>query len=50
MSCKGDAILAPVAKQWITNDIPSYGSQSKHAKNAIHWFGKIILIIDCYTK
>ena len=30
-----DTILAPVAK-----DIPSYGSQSKGAKSAIHWFGK----------
>ena len=26
-----DAILAPVAKQWIAKDIPSYGSQSKRA-------------------
>ena len=24
---KWDAILAPVAKQWIAKDIPSYGSQ-----------------------
>ena len=30
-----DAILAPVAK-----DIPSYGSQSKGKKSAIHGFGK----------
>ena len=30
-----DAILAPIAK-----DIPSYGSQSKGKKSAIHWFGK----------
>ena len=37
---KRDAIVAPVAKQWITKDIPCYGSQSKHAKIAIHWFGK----------
>ena len=37
---KRDAILAPVAKQWIAKDIPSYGSQSKRAKIAIHWFGK----------
>ena len=37
---KWDAILAPVAKQWIAKDIPSYGSQSKRAKSAIHWFGK----------
>ena len=37
---KRDAILAPVAKHWIGNDIPSYGSQSKRAKIAIHWFGK----------
>ena len=25
---------------WISKDIPSYGSQSKRAKIAIHWFGK----------
>ena len=37
---KRDAILAPVAKQWKAKDIPSYGSQSKRAKIAIHWFGK----------
>ena len=37
---KRDAILAPVTKQWIAKDIPSYGSQSKRAKIAIHWFGK----------
>ena len=37
---KRDAILAPVAKQWIAKDIPSYMSQSKRAKIAIHWFGK----------
>ena len=38
---KQDAILARVAKQWIANDIiPSYGSQSKLTKIAIHWFGK----------
>ena len=37
---KGDAILAPVAEQWIAKDIPSYGSQSKRAKITIHWFGK----------
>ena len=37
---KRDAILAPVAKQWIAKDIPSYGSQSKRAKIAIHWFGE----------
>ena len=28
---KRDAVLAPVAKQWIAKDIPSYGSQSKCA-------------------
>ena len=39
---KRDAILAPVAKQWIAKDIPSYGSQSKRAKIAIHWFGKYL--------
>ena len=38
---KRDAILAPVAKQWIAKDITSYGSQSKRAKIAIHWFGKL---------
>ena len=27
----------PFAKQWISEDIPSYGSQSKRAKIAIHW-------------
>ena len=37
---KRDAILAPVAKQWIAKDIPSYGSQSKRAKIAIYWFGE----------
>ena len=37
---KRDAILAPVAKQWIAKDIPSYGSQPKRAKIAVHWFGK----------
>ena len=38
---KRDAILVPVAKQWIAKDIPSYGSQSKRPKIAIHWFGKL---------
>ena len=37
---KRDAILAAVAKQWIAKDMPSYESQSKHAKIAIHWFGE----------
>ena len=37
---KRDAILAPVTKQWIAKDIPSYGSQSKRAKSAVHWIGK----------
>ena len=37
---KRDAILASVAKPWIAKDIPSYCSQSKRAKIAIHWFGK----------
>ena len=37
---KRDAIFAPVAKQWITKDIPSYDSQSKCVKTAIHLFGK----------
>ena len=35
-----DAVLAPVAKQWIIKDIPSYESKSKRPKIAIHWFGK----------
>ena len=29
-----------VPEQWISKDIPSYGSQSGRAKIAIHWFGK----------
>jgi len=33
---KRDAISAPVAKQGLAKDIPSYGSQSKRAKIAIH--------------
>ena len=37
---KQDATLAPVAKQWIAEDIPSYGSQSKRVKIAIQWVGK----------
>ena len=37
---KQDANLAPVAKQWIAKDIPSYGSQSKGVKIAIYLFGK----------
>ena len=36
------AILAPIAKPWIAKDIPSYGSQSKHVKIAIHCFGKYL--------
>ena len=36
---KWDAILVLVAKKWIAKDIPSYWSQSKHAKIATHWFG-----------
>ena len=40
VSKRDDAILAPVAKQWIAKDSPSYGSQSKCAKIAILWFGK----------
>ena len=31
---KRDAILTPVAKQWIAKGIPSYGDQSKRAKIA----------------
>ena len=37
---KRDTIFAPVAKQSIAKDIPSYGNQSKRAKSAIHWFVK----------
>ena len=37
---KRDAILAPVAKQWIAKDILSYGSQLKRAKIVNHWFVK----------
>ena len=37
---KRDAIFAPVPRQWIAKDIPSYRSQSKHAKISIHRFGK----------
>ena len=35
-----DAILAPFPKQRTAKDIPSYGSQTKRAKIAIHLFGK----------
>ena len=37
---KWDTILAPFEKEWIAKDIPSYGSQSKHTKTAIHLFCK----------
>ena len=37
---KWDAILAAVAKLWVAKDIPSYQSQQKRAKIALHWFGK----------
>ena len=37
---KREAILNLVSKQWISKDIPSYGSQSERAKIAIHWFGE----------
>ena len=37
---KREAIFNLVPKQWISKDIPSYGSQSKRAKIAIHWFGE----------
>ena len=43
---KRDAILAPVAKQWIAKDISSYGSQSKRAKIAIHWFLKYLIVVS----
>ena len=36
----GLPFFSPFVKQWISKDIPSYGSQSKRAKIAIHWFGK----------
>ena len=51
---KQDAILAPIAKQWIAKDIPSYGRQSKRAKIDIHWFGKylkkIFFLLDTLQK
>ena len=37
---KQDTILAPVAKQWIAEDIPRYGNNSKRAKIPIQWLGK----------
>ena len=37
---KRDAILAPVTKQWIAKDLPSYRSQSKYAKSDVQRFGK----------
>ena len=37
---KREAIMNPVAKQWISKDIPSYESQSERAKIAINWFGE----------
>ena len=43
------AILTQVAKQSIAKDIPSYGSQSKHAKSAIHWFGKNKMYVQATT-
>ena len=30
-----------VPKQWISTDVPRYGSQSERAKIAIHWFGEL---------
>ena len=33
--------FSPFAKQWISKDIPTYGSQSKRAKITIHWFGTV---------
>ena len=46
---KRDAILTAVAKQWIAKDIPSYRSQSKRAKSAIHWFGKYKIYVQATT-
>ena len=40
LSRKKAPFLSPFAKQWISKDTPNYGSQSKCAKIAIHWFGK----------
>ena len=37
---KREAVLNPVPKQWISKEIPSYGSQSERAKIALHWFGE----------
>ena len=39
---KREANLNPVSKQWISKDSPSYGSQSKHAKIAIHWLSEYL--------
>ena len=43
---KWEATLNPVPKQWISKDIPSYGSQSERAKIAIHWFGEYLFSIS----
>ena len=37
---KRGAIFLSVRKTVNIQDIPSYGSQSKRTKIAIHWFGK----------
>ena len=46
---KRDIILTLVATQWIAKDISSHGSQSKHTKSAIHWFGYILRDKDNYV-
>ena len=43
---KREAILNPVLKQWISKDIPSYGSQSERTKIAIHWFGEYLELLS----
>ena len=45
---KRKAILNPVPKQWISKDIPSYGSQSERAKIAIPLIWGILKYIIRY--
>ena len=44
---KRRVIFLSFAKHWISKDIPSYRSQSKRAKIAIHWFGKYLFHLLC---
>ena len=39
--------FSPFAKQWISKDIPSYGSQSKRAKIALHWITDTFEMFVC---